>query len=616
MNLHWNKNRQLLKNRFPQLYELLEQHIIQAERTDAQGLCPFPFWKVEKARNGSPTVRENNILMHSAYNPEKEAQTTCAANNEKDYTTAVFLGFGAGYLPNAFAQQHKNKTIILVEPDTAHFLAALDVMDWQPVFSQEKCILAIGCPLETLIGIVNQTGIKNCIFFEQKIQTAHAGQYFENFRQLLERNRQKDEINSKTLEKFAALWQRNGCRNLEAFAKLDGIKLYEKKAENLDAVVLAAGPSLADIIPHLAEIKKRSILICVDTALRACLKAGVEPDFIVIVDPQFWAAQHLAGLHSKSSVLITESAAYPSVFHFDCRKTVLCSSLFPLGSYFEKFLGEKGKIDGGGSVSTSAWNFANFIGVRSIYFAGLDLSYPGKNTHIKGSTFEEAVHRTSSRITNAATKNASALYEIKTETGTDYTGHEVLTDSRMKMFAWWFESRLARPQSAKTFTFCPQNLAVPGIKTALISDFLKNPECQENKQIFFEQSEINAIEKDEKLLEQRLLIFEKTKKQLCSTLQELFENARKAFNLCNQALTQKNCSHAEIFSRLSEIDAKISANDGKEIVALVFPTQARLEQLFARQKFPQDERTANLIKSKIIYGQISLAAERYIANIL
>ncbi len=112
MNLHWNKNRQLLKNRFPQLYELLEQHIIQAERTDAQDLCPFPFWKVEKARNGSPTVRENNILMHSAYNPEKEAQTTCTANNEKDYTTAVFLGFGAGYLPNAFAQQHKNKTII------------------------------------------------------------------------------------------------------------------------------------------------------------------------------------------------------------------------------------------------------------------------------------------------------------------------------------------------------------------------------------------------------------------------------------------------------------------------------------------------------------------------
>ena len=127
---------------------------------------------------------------------------------------------------------------------------------------------------------------------------------------------------------------------------------------------------------------------------------------------------------------------------------------------------------------------------------------------------------------------------------------------------------------------------------------------------------MNAIEKDEKLLEQRLLIFEKTKKRLCLTLQELFENARKAFNLCNQALTQKNCSHAEIFSRLSEIDAKISANDGKEIVALVFPTQAQLEQLFARQKFPQDERTANLMKSKIIYGQISLAAERYIANIL
>ena len=44
-------------------------------------------------------------------------------------------------------------------------------------------------------------------------------------------------------------------------AELDGIKRFINKAENLPFVILAAGPSLEQIIPHLEEIKKRAVTI-------------------------------------------------------------------------------------------------------------------------------------------------------------------------------------------------------------------------------------------------------------------------------------------------------------------------------------------------------------------
>ena len=57
-------------------------------------------------------------------------------------------------------------------------------------------------------------------------------------------------------------------------------------------------------------------------------------------------------------------------------------------------------------------------------------------------------------------------------TGKDYMGNPVLTDQRMKMFAWWFESRLAEMPEVKTYTFAPQGLAIPGITPVSISSLI------------------------------------------------------------------------------------------------------------------------------------------------
>jgi hypothetical protein len=611
--------------RFPQLAGTLYRDIDEIEKsgkaisdtTTGEALVTilsaiFPFWEIKTARAGPFTVRENGMLLHSAYDPLREAQNTVLqAQNTKttDITAAVFFGFGIGYLPNAYAASYPGHTLILVEPEIRHFLAALALLDWTPVLQNRECILAVNCSPETVLPLIEKTGLNHCTFFSLTSQTEHAKAYFDSASVLIERNRQKTDINTNTLERFSGLWLRNSCRNISSFAELDGIHIYQGHAQNIPAVVLAAGPSLEIILPGLAEIKKRAIIICVDTALRACLRSGIEPDFIILVDPQYWAARHIAGLSSPSSVLITESAVYPPVYRFPCRKTVLCSSLFPLGQYFEKQLGLKGKLAAGGSVSTTAWDFARFIGSDRIYMAGLDLGYPGKKTHITGSTFEESVHAASVRTQTAETAGVRSLFDAPTEYGSDNNGNRILTDSRMKLFAWWFESRLATRNAPATFTFSAGGLHIPGIDYCPLQTFLDMPPIGKLRESFFECSE-HACRRPSDLTEK----FLQTCRQLSVSFHELYQLAQKGEQLCNRAISRSGTDYPAVINKLSEIDTAITESGIKDIVSLVFPTEKQLAGIMAKEYIPAEPYRATFYRSKIIYREIISAISAYITN--
>jgi hypothetical protein len=604
LNSIWNKNRASFTARFPSLAQMFSSFLntMDAENT-------LSFWSVQKAKNGSITAVEDGTQLHSSYNPEKEALQTVQKSDFQGCTAAVFCGFGLGYTPAAYAEAYPGRTLVIVEPDPAHFFAALTLIDWTPVFACPSCIIALACPAETVIPLIEQAGIAHSAFFSVPSQTAHARNYFETVRILIDRNRRKDEINTATLERFSKRWMKNSCTNIIQYGRLDGVNIYAGRAAALPFTLIAAGPSLEDILPYLAEIKKRSVIVCVDTALRACLRAGTEPDFIVIADPQYYAYRHIAGLSAPSSVLITESAVYPAVYRFPCRKYVLCSSLFPTGQWFEKRLGKKGDLGAGGSVASTAWNFAYLAGGRDIFTAGLDLSFPEKKTHIKGSTFEQEVHSYSMRTRPAETESLPALFSAAAEYGTDYTGKPVLTDSRMKMFAWWFESRLASCPAARTYTFCKKGLLIPGITPVNMPDFLAKPDITARKTAFFTQSEENVDAEHPSQKE-----FEAAFSGFKSGLSGLYDTACEALHICERALSgpSSNSAFTDFRSRLSVLDNKIAGSSFKEIASLIFPTERQLAQRISMMKIPADPVRAAETHSLLIYTEICRAVKEYL----
>ncbi len=624
------KNLAAFARRFPALEHNLR---LLAENgssdTNANLLFPLEDTLAAEAKNSQLYAAYKGLLLHSSYNPSAEAHKMLVSENVKNADTLVFFGAGLGYALSEAAQLYKNKTIVFVEPDPMRLLWAFSLFDWRPVFGVPSCVFLIEAPQQTVIAVLEHYGLNSCAFIALKAWTAHAAQYFSQLSELVARNKDKHEINERTLEKFGFLWLSNMCKNLCRCAELESINRYKDTGSALPFCIIAAGPTLDDILPLLPELKKRAVLVCVDTALRSCLRAGIEPHFIAVVDPQYWNARHISGLESPNSILITESAAYPSVFRFKCRKIVLCSSMFPLGCYIERFTGKRERLASGGSVASTAWDFVRFCGATTVYTAGLDLSYPENKTHAKGSTFEENVHNLSAKLRPAETFNAASIYDnpaYSKENGAyDYDGTAVLSDSRMKLYAWWFESKCASFPDVKTYALSSKSLCIPGITPVSVQSLLDLPEREREIEAFCTGTQANAAHTDG--MQEAAGTGEALDKALASlscdlrALEGLAENAVK---LCSKSETRCKTEndYARILNELSSLDDKIRANEASDIASLIFPSASKLEKILA-ERLPKEPPAPpegsyiecaryNIAKSKLVYRTVADSIKTHI----
>ncbi|MBR7063877.1 MAG: motility associated factor glycosyltransferase family protein [Treponema sp.] len=552
-------------------------------------------WQIIQAKDGNITAKENGSFLHSSYAPEKEASQLVKKSDFPFCKGAVFYSTGLGYSVINYAKTFPERTIIIVEPDEKYFFASLSFLDWSPVFSLSSIIIALVPPVETSVSLIESVGFSSCAFFSNAVHTQHAKKYFFTLQTLATRNIQKDKINVATTKKFLKLWTKNACKNIFAYTKFDGVNIYENNIKGVPFTILAAGPSLEDILPHLTEIKKRSVLVCVDTALRSCLNSGVEPDFIIIGDPQYYAYRHIADSSAKNSTLIADIAVYPSVFRFACKKIVLSSSPFPICKWFEKKFGKRGELGMGGSVSSNAWNFAHFAGANEIYIAGLDLSYPKNNTHAKGSTFETNALVSAKRTSPAESKNILHYLFAGLEEGSDYNGNKVITDSKMKMFAWWFESRIASLPQTKTYTFCSKGLSIPGVNVTTVKSFLQKPIIENKKIDLFKNAEkkSNAIEKK---------LFATIYEQFKSEFNTLYENAKNGLELCKNILENKTEDASltkNTMQKITLLEQTIFESEQKEFAHLVYTVS---KSIFESEQNVKSEN--KILQSKCFFEEL------------
>ena len=427
----------------------------------------------------TPTLAVNGSFVHSKYNPQEEARRILDSEffqTAEAQSRCIFTGLGLGYLASQYIERFPAAEAVIIEADMNIFLCCLAARPLDSFFRHRRLSLLIGTQPEESASFLASTGWNSKILFKAPVSTEAYKPWYGTFFMLLERNKMKNSINAKTLERFGTLWLKNTVKNLDMLCTAAKIGCFKNAFPDTVAVVLAGGPSLT---AHLEEIKKSGkdfLIIAVDTALRACLRAGITPDFILSFDPQYWNYLHTAGLDTSKSILISEAAVFPAVLRQRYRAVFLSESSVPFARYLES-KGEKQNGDedcvlaAGGSVATTAWDFARYIGAKPVIMAGLDLAYPGKQTHFAGSTFEEAVHTRSTRVASAEQANFNSLYSAFPSLHQDYAGDTVLTDRRMLLYAWWFESTLAKYPEVKTFNLMPHGVFIPGMPACTAEDF-------------------------------------------------------------------------------------------------------------------------------------------------
>ncbi|MEJ5189626.1 MAG: 6-hydroxymethylpterin diphosphokinase MptE-like protein, partial [Breznakiellaceae bacterium] len=277
------------------------------------------------------------------------------------------------------------------------------------------------------------------------------------------------------LRKFGKRWVSNLLHNLPEIQNTPGITYFSQKLQGIPTLIVAAGPSLDELRPFLKELYDRCCIIAVDTALRFLLQEGVAPDFVMVMDPQYWNYRHLDHCSLEQSVLITDTTVYPGVFRTKRGTTFFCNTPSPLGLWVEQSLAPRGLLGAGGSVATSAWDFARYTGAHPLWIGGLDLGFPDYQTHYKGALFEERTHTRAFRFRPQATELFQVLRSGNPRQRYAMDGQPLWTDERMLLYAHWFEERFAHYPEAVPRSLSSRGLAIRGLQKGSLEEFLAMP---------------------------------------------------------------------------------------------------------------------------------------------
>lgn len=126
----------------------------------------------------------------------------------------------------------------------------------------------------------------------------------------------EDEIHRARFIRTAAKRKRQWMENVEKNAplvKFDLGHLWREGPGNLEAVSVAAGPSLDTDLETLKQDRDGRELVCVDAALKFLTERGIRPDFVTCADASDEAAHLLLTSGATDLPLVLNVAAHPSI---------------------------------------------------------------------------------------------------------------------------------------------------------------------------------------------------------------------------------------------------------------------------------------------------------------
>lgn len=458
---HFRKNIRVLQLRYPDIFQRIA--LLDYNRSGYRKII------TEKGLETLEVMMQDGwILLNSSKDPFQEAKRLVSSSTDGTEQVVAIAGLGMGYQVEELLRRSDQCTIAVLEPSEELFCEILRTRDISHILSSGRVFLFMDPQGVDYSGIAPLPSTSRMKLLLSRPYVIMYGDRMEEFKRGFQAHLNSVQINAATLKRFDRLWTKNTFKNTIYFFSLQGIDTIRESLKGIPAIVVAAGPSLEKDTRLLSLLGKRALLIAVDTALKPLMKRGIAPDFVITVDPQYINIFHLEHIEEMSGgkampVLIADPAVYPSILRNYRGEKLLTSSVFPPGRIVEKFSGRKGSISSGGSVATTAFDFARTIGAEPIVLMGLDLSYGMGKTHLSGSFMEEYVHSCSNRLETAGTILSSYIRRGRPSTAKDKTGMQVLTDRRMLLYKSWFEQQI-RMTKTQVLNATGGGLTIDGIE--------------------------------------------------------------------------------------------------------------------------------------------------------
>lgn len=373
---------------------------------------PHPRAIAEPARDGTPNLglvgREGTRMFHSRYAPRTEARRLA------DSVTAdvvVVAGAGLGYhLTHLLAAE---KRVLLFEPSPALLRRFLEAVPVHTHLQSGSLLIVLESQrfsetfLQWYIPILH--GDLSTLSLPGRV--AAEPELFEDLSRRLDAAQRQLQSDIGTQARFGLVWMRNVLRNLASCATKQIPIVSGKLLRSADAVVAGAGPSLDAHLPWIREHRSMVRLLATDTALPACLSAGVHPDLVVAIDANPISAHHYLAAGLYTMTIAAELSSPPAVIE-------RAHGLIPLASgnpLHQAFIRHGVPMETAhtttGSATTVAALFAADHGCRSVTLAGADFSYVNKRTYARHTYVDRYFDVAANRTNPSTTQQLRFLYD-------------------------------------------------------------------------------------------------------------------------------------------------------------------------------------------------------------
>jgi hypothetical protein len=552
------------------------------------------------SRTGQPAGRYDGISLCSRHDPGKEAERI-VPRRDKKARAALFLGFGMGYQVEAYLKATRDIPLIVAEKELSLLQEVSRIRDLSFLEESDRVYFFTDPHPDNLTLLLRELQVSRFDIIPHATLVPRYEEYYRGVKEAVNRWLDRREINMNTVTRFGRLWVRNLAANLPLLERGQALSRLKDRFSRIPALLVAAGPSLEDHLPHMKELAERALVIAVDTSCANLMKHGVIPDFLIVTDPQYWNTRHLDFCRPEGILVVSDTSVHPRTLRDFTGPLYLSRSPFPLASPLEEGLLDI-SLKSGGSVATAAWDLAITLGCDRIYCVGLDLGFPGKQTHCRGSFFEERVNYLSDRFSGPEQWSWQALHSAPLSIRGNYFGDKILSDQRMQVYVSWFSEHV-RQSPGRTVNLSRRGALIEGMPYHSREDFLSLPvmrdRIEEIKGDLSRETENRGEDVSERI--SRLIA---SLDQTIGPVKRAEETARE---LENAFLDGKPLE--ELLQRLDRLDGEIAREAAREIGG--FLIQPHLQAI-------EENQTAGglgiIRNSLMLYGEL-LRSLRYHRNI-
>lgn len=201
--------------------------------------------------------------------------------------------------------------------------------------------------------------------------------------------------------------QVHAYENIPEFFNWPSIAQLKNRMRGVPAILVAAGPDLEERLDYLRSVKDRAVIISVNNAVKTLAEAGIPPHMVVINDTSIHAGEvfrHVPKLPGTILVGHCLSALGGDRFR----------QKYLFGSFLPHIFGEREMLRLHGSVISTAFALAMYMGCSQCIFVGAQLASnnPWGLNYVKG-----AVDKDSEEVVKELIHQHPQLCPVKTPFG-------------------------------------------------------------------------------------------------------------------------------------------------------------------------------------------------------